>query len=368
MKITQVSADNIRIPLKRPVKNSAFSFDSCEYTVVRIQTDAGIEGWSFVFGMPLTKNMVELLAPVLIGENVEIKRLWNKLYGTLKARFDRGGISMRAISAVDIALWDILGKEAGMPVYRLLGGADAAVPVYYSGGHYPADSEDKKDILRYLEQELTAAKERGFHGFKIKIGGADLNTDLQRTALARAVIGPEAKLMLDAFCGYDAETIIPFASRLAEYDIFWLEEPVKLDDTINCAYVASRIQMPVAVGESQYTMVQFQDIIRNHAARILMPDVTYVGGFTGFGPIAEAAGFHGLRLSPHWCHDLTIQMALAYPQVINMEYMDEDSALFRIQKIIKNPIKADHGTVRANLIPGTGLILDHEKFETYIVP
>lgn len=98
-----------------------------------------------------------------------------------------------------------------------------------------------------------------------------------------------------------------------------------------------------------------------------MPDVTYVGGYTGFGPIAEAAELYGLRLSPHWCHDLTIQMALAYPQVINMEYMDADSALFRIQKIIKNPIKAECGTVRANGLPGTGLILDEEKFQSYIV-
>lgn len=367
MKITQVLADNIRIPLKRPVKNSAFSFDSCEYTVVRIQTDSGIEGWSFVFGMPLTKNMVEMLTPLLIGEEIEIKRLWNKLYGSLKARFDRGGISMRAISAIDIALWDILDKAADMPVYRMLGGADRQVQVYYSGGHYPAEFKGADETLNYLEHELTAAKERGFKAFKIKIGGADLDTDLKRVAFARKLIGSESRLMLDAFCGYDAETIIPFAHKLAEYDIFWLEEPVKLDDTSNYAYVASRIPMPVAVGESQYIMAQFKDILFHKAARILMPDVTYVGGYTGFGPIAEAAELYGLRLSPHWCHDLTIQMALAYPQVINMEYMDADSALFRIQKIIKNPIKAECGTVRANGLPGTGLILDEEKFQSYIV-
>lgn len=366
MVIKSIVARNISIPLKRPITNSAFSFSNCSYTLVNIMTEDGIDGWGFAFGAPQTKAMVEEFARSLIGESVDIKRLWHKLYASRSARFDRGGISMRAISAIDIALWDILGKYAKLPLYRMFGAYREKVPVYYSGGHYPSSYTKTAEVMEYLEKDIGTCLERGFSAYKMKIGGASCKVDLERIALARSLLGSDRKLMLDAFCAYRPEEIIPMAAKFERYDIAWLEEPVTLDDTPGYALVASKVSMPIAMGEGHYIPAQFRDIIDHDAARILMPDVTYVGGFTGFASIAAVAAYKGLQLSPHWCHDLSVQLALCIPEISILEYMDANSALFLLQKVIVNPVLAKDGFVTAPGGYGHGLILDEDAVSRYL--
>ena len=172
MKIKSVEARNISIPLNRPIHNPAFKFTHCKYTIVTVTTDEGITGWSFSFGMHHTKAVVDELAEILVGEEIDTRRLYEKMERTQAVRWDRGGISMRALSAIDIALWDIVGKSCGLPLYRLLGCYREEIPVYYSGGHYPVDSTKTSDMLDYLEQDIGKGLDRGFSSFKIKIGGA----------------------------------------------------------------------------------------------------------------------------------------------------------------------------------------------------
>lgn len=365
MIIQSVTARNISIPLHRPVKNSAFSFSSSQYTLVSVTTDDGFTGWGFAFGEPLAKQMAERLAPMLIGEALDIRRLWHKMADSRPVRFDRGGIAMRALSAIDIALWDILGKRAGLPIHQILGGYRQSAPVYYSGGHYPV-SDRLEDMLDYLEKDIQAAKDRGFSAYKMKIGGTTSENDLKRIAFCREKLGADKKLMLDAFCAYRPHEIIPMAERFAQYDITWLEEPVTLDDTPGCALVAKRVSMPIAIGEAHFTMAQFRDMIDLDAAQVLMPDICYVGGFTGFAQLAAVAGFKGLQLSPHWCHDLSVHLALAYPQVGMLEYMDGESALFLLQKVLINPVLAKDGFVFAPDGPGHGLILDEDAVNRFL--
>ena len=259
-----------------------------------------------------------------------------------------------------------MGKSCGLPLYRLLGCYREEIPVYYSGGHYPVDSTKTSDMLDYLEQDIGKGLDRGFSSFKIKIGGAAVNQDLERIAFCRKLIGPDRRLMVDAFCAYEADVIIPMAKKFEQYDIGFLEEPVALDDIPGCAYVAANVSMPVALGESHYTMAQFRDIINSKAARILQPDVAYVGGITGFMQYAGIAAYHGLRLAPHWCHDLSVQLALSIPQIRELEYMDQNSALFLIQKVIANPVTAKNGIVRAPEGTGHGLVLDEKAVERYL--
>ena len=220
--------------------------------------------------------------------------------------------------------------------------------------------------LDYLEQDIGKGLDRGFSSFKIKIGGAAVSQDLERIAFCRRLIGPDRRLMVDAFCAYEADVIIPMAKKFEQYDIGFLEEPVALDDIPGCAYVAANVSMPVALGESHYTMAQFRDIINSKAARILQPDVAYVGGITGFMQYAGIAAYHGLRLAPHWCHDLSVQLALSIPQIRELEYMDQNSALFLIQKVIANPVTASNGIVRAPEGAGHGLVLDEKAVERYL--
>lgn len=365
MIIQSVEAKNISIPLKRPVKNSAFSFSASQYTIVTVTTDTGVQGWGFAFGMPLAKNMVAMLTPLLVGEEINIRRLWKRMFDSRPVRFDRGGIAMRALSAIDIALWDIQGKAANTPIHKLLGGYRDSARVYYSGGHYPAAGGGLDAMLDYLERDVRTAVERGFGAYKMKIGGAAQAEDIRRVAHCRKLLGDDKELMLDAFCAYRPHEIIPMARRLAQYDIGWLEEPVTLDDTPGCALVAKNVPMPVAIGEAHFTMAQFRDIIDLDAARILMPDICYVGGFTGFADLAAVAEYKGLRVSPHWCHDVSVQVALAYPQVEMLEYMDGGSALFLLQKVLRNPVLAKDGRVTAPEDPGHGLVLDKDAVKRF---
>lgn len=367
MIIKSITARNISIPLRRPIHNPAFTFKECKYTLVTVRTECGIEGWSFAFGLHQAKAAVEELAATLVGRRIDTRRLYHMMLNAQVTRWDRGGISMRAVSAIDIALWDIVGKSCGLPIYKMLGQYREKTPVYYSGGHYPTDSDKTADMLAYLEKDLVPTIERGFRSFKIKIGRGRVQQDLERIALCRELIGPDCQLMLDAFCAYDPDTIIPMARKFEKHDITFLEEPVPLDDIPGCAHVAANVSMPVAMGESHYTMAQFRDIINSRAARILQPDVAYVGGITGFIQYAGIAAFHGLKLAPHWCHDLSVQLALSIPEVMGLEYMDEDSALFLIQKVIANPVKAKDGFVEAPEGPGHGLILDEKAVASYLV-
>lgn len=368
MVIKTVRARNIRIPLPRPLNNPAFQFTYCEYVIVNIETDTGIEGWSFVFGMPYAKAIVEDLAEILVGESIDIRRLWHKMMASRVVRWDRGGIALRAVSAIDIALWDIMGKKAGMPIHQMLGTYRTQAPVYYSGGHYPVSWSSTSDLMKWIEDDFSKGIARGFKAFKMKIGGrVSVALDLERISFARELIGSDCKLMLDAFCAYDVETIIPMAKKFERYDIAYLEEPITLDDIPGCAYVAQNVSMPIALGESHYTIQQFRDIINSNAARIIQPDITYVGGITAFIQYASVAAFKGIKIAPHWCHDLSIQMACVFPDVIEMEYCDKNSALFLIQKVIANPVMATDGMITVPNGNGHGLVLDEEAVAKYLV-
>ena len=365
MIISQVHADNLRIPLAKPVQNPAYTIKESLYTIVRIVTDEGIEGWSFVYGIAPVKAFVQELTPLLIGERLDIRRLWHKLYTSRLIRFDRGGVAMRALSAIDFALWDIAGKAAGLPIYRMLGTFRNEVPVYYSGGLYPERYNHKKELFECLHRDLSAGLERGFRAFKIKIGRETPAIDLERVAYCRNLVGPDCLLMADCFCAYDVPTIIRLAYQLEQYDLAFLEEPVMLDDIGGCAQVASSISVPVALGESYYTMMQFRDIVRQKAARILQNDPTYVGGVSAFLQYVGIAAFYGLEMVPHGPHDLNVQLALALPEITQMEYMDAQSQSFQIHRVIQNPVIAEKGFIRPPEGPGHGLILDEEAVRRY---
>lgn len=367
MIIREIIARNISIPLKHPVRNPAFVTTHSIYTIVTVRTDEGIEGWSFAYAMPHTRAIVEDLAKILIGETIDTTRLWHKMTATKTVRYDRGGIAMRAVSLIDIALWDIAGKAAQLPIYRMMGAFRDKAPVYYGGGHYPGEYSTKKELFAWLEDDFGHALDKGFSAFKMKIGRETPAVDLERIAFCRGMLKPEDRLMIDCFNAYDANTIIALARKFEQYDIAFLEDPVALDDIPNCAYVAARVTMPVALGECNFTLASFREIIALQAARILQPDLTYIGGFTAYRQFAGIAAFFGLRLAPHWCHDLTVQLALAIPEVIDIEYSDADSPVFLIQLVIQNPVIAEKGFICAPEGSGHGLILDEKAVQKYQV-
>nr|WP_312576122.1 mandelate racemase/muconate lactonizing enzyme family protein [Sedimentibacter sp.] len=366
MKIKDVKVRNIRIPLNDPKKFSTKYVTYRDYTIVNIMTEDGVEGWSFVWGLPVVKSIVDMVKDLLIGESAYATiHLWNKMFNALD-RWDRSGIAMRAMSAIDIALWDIIGKYANLPIYKIMGGGREEVPAYYSGGYYPDSCESKNDLFNYLEKEMGTAYDRGFRMFKMKIGAADVDVDVERIGVVRNTIGPNCKLMVDANCGYDPETIISMARKFEKYDISWVEEPIAVDDLPNCAYVASKISMPVAIGENHFTRWAFREIIDHKAARIIQADPTVMGGFTEYLNLSGVAATYGIKLAPHCFHDINIQVALARTEVICLEYMDAESDVINVQKILENPVPAVNGMIKAPEGPGHGLILNEKAVEKYL--
>jgi L-alanine-DL-glutamate epimerase-like enolase superfamily enzyme len=367
MIIKNITARNINIPVNQPKYCAALKVINRPYTLVNIITDDDIEGWSYVGGSPVVKSIVEELKPMLVGEKVDIPRLWYKLVDSNAVKSTRGGFVMRAVSAIDIALWDIAGKAAGLPIHSILGHFRDSAPVYYSGGYYPLDCTSKAELLTYTEKEYVRAYERGFRSFKMKIGAGDPETDYERVVLTRKIIGLDSKLMLDANCSYSRESAVKICHSLEPYQIDWIEEPVSVDDYEGWKFIADRISIPIALGETHFTRRQFKNIIQTDVVRILQPNPTLMGGFTELLNIAAVVSLFDINLAPHVSHDLSIQLALSRKEIITMEYMDLESDVFTIHAVLQNPVLAVNGEITAPTNPGHGLVLDEKAVKKYLV-
>ncbi len=366
MKIKNVETINVRIPLNDPKIFSTKTIYYRDYTIFIITTESGLSGWSFVWGIPAVKTFIDQYIDLLIGEPAyAVEKLWNKVFKQVD-RWDRSGIVMRALAGIDIALWDIIGKAAGMPIYRLMGGAKEEIEAYYSGGYYPKScSSNTKAIIDYVVNEMDAAKSRGFRSFKMKIGAASPDVDIERVKEVRSVIGQNARLMVDANCGYEPHIIIRLAHKLEQYNLTWIEEPVALDDLEKCAWVAKNTSIPIAIGENHFGRWQFKDIIEKEAASIIQADPTVCGGFSEYKKLSGMCSAYGLHMAPHCFHDITVQIGLALPNVDILEYMDLAGDSINVQRIIKNPVRAINGMVSAPSGNGHGLVLDYAAVEKY---
>lgn len=366
MKIKSVETTNIRIPLNDPKTFSTKKIFYRDYTVFVITTESGLQGWSFSWGLPAVKTFIDQYKELLIGENAyAVEKIWDKVFRQVD-RWDRSGIVMRALAGIDMALWDIIGKAANLPIYKIMGGAREEIEAYHSGGYYPQSCEGStKAIIDYVVNEMGTAKEKGFHSFKMKIGAASPAVDLERVKQVRRAIGPDCKLMVDANCGYEPEVIIPLAKKMEEYDLTWIEEPVPLDDLRKCERVAKSTSIPIAMGENHFGRWQFRDIIERDCASVIQADPTVCGGFTEYRKLSGMCSAYGLRMAPHCFHDISVQMGLAMPNVTILEYMDVAGDSINVQRIIENPVVAVNGMVRAPEGPGHGLIMDKAAVERY---
>lgn len=184
MKIKNVEVSTVRIPLKDPKRFAQRTAFYRDYTIAHIYSDDGLEGWGYCWGTSIVSIVIkECLKECLIGQSpFEIERLWKKMFHKMSV-WDRRGITSRAISVIDIALWDLIGKKLNTPIYKLIGGYREKVPVYYSGGYYPISCDTDEKLFDYIEKEMKHYYEKGFRAFKMKVGGASLEVDLKRAKL-----------------------------------------------------------------------------------------------------------------------------------------------------------------------------------------
>jgi L-rhamnonate dehydratase len=276
------------------------SFSFLSWLIVEIQTDAGFTGVGEAALAPrISKQLIDLyLAPLLIGADpFDTEYLWQSMYRKTIA-FGRKGIVMVAISAVDIAIWDLLGKALGQPLFRLLGGkTKSKIPVYASRLY--------SQPLETLAQEAQAYKDQGFSAMKLRFGwgpaegaaGMQRNVELVRTV--REVIGLEIDLMTDAYMGWTldyAQRMIPLLER---YNLRWLEEPVIPDDIAGYAALRAMRRIPIAGGEHEFTLHGFRQLLDSEAIDYVQFDTNRVGGITAARKIAALAEAHSVLVIPH---------------------------------------------------------------------
>ncbi len=275
--------------------------NSRQTAICAITTDEGLQGLgeAFYFGGPSTiaaQIIEEALGPLILGEDpLDNAVLWDRLYNWTRDQGQKG-VTISALSAVDIALWDIKGKALNLPIYKLLGGAYRTRAKAYATGLY--EPQNVPDVVEALTKEAIEYRDRGFQGVKLKIG-YDPTTDLSYVRAIREVIGEDIALMVDANHAYNANEAIRLARAMEPYGIEWFEEPVPPEDLEGYQEIRANTDILIAGGECEYTRFGFRRLINQRAVDILQPDLCATGGFTEMARIVALASAANMPVIPH---------------------------------------------------------------------
>jgi L-alanine-DL-glutamate epimerase-like enolase superfamily enzyme len=283
---------------------------------VHIKTDAGAEGLGV--GTPIAREIIErVFKPLLVGQDpLCIEKIWDDMFWRVRG-YGRKGVAFCAISAVDIALWDLKARLFGVPLYRLLGPYTDRVPIYGSGGW---TSYTEAELVR----EQMSYVERGIPRVKMKVAkdfGRAEREDVKRLAAVRKAVGDDVEIYVDANNGYYAKQAIGMARHLSEYDVKWFEEPVLADDIAGLAAIARAIDIPVATGEHEYTRYGFKSLIADGGADIVQPDVGRVGGVSEWMKVAHLAQAFNLPVAPHAVQLVHLHLACCISNLKVVEYL-----------------------------------------------
>lgn len=376
MAITTIRARALAIPLSRATRMSTRVLDQRHFVVVEISArDGGPVGLGYAYagtsgGRLAADAVADLLTPVLRGaDEHDILGLWERMYQeTLLA--GRRGVVLRALSAVDIALWDLLAKSHDVPLAVLLGGTtDLPVPAYASGGYYrPEDG----DWCAAVAREIELNKSLGFRDHKIKVGGLSVPEDAARVAAATEAIGGQGRLALDANNAYRTVTEALRASRAferaaGEAGLWWIEEPLSPDDIAGHAELARELETAVATGEIHQTRWEFRDLIERRAADVLQPDVGVLGGVSEWLRVARAAETFGIPVAPHWHANLHTHLAAATPSCVAVEHFTLEKGIYNFEELVTpdSRLSIEDGCVRCPDRPGIGIELDEEALRRF---
>ena len=377
MKITRLEVFTLKAPQSgRPHWVSHFIVPTANEILVRIYTDEGIDG----FGLATSYTPIDFavkafksgIGDLIIGEDpLAPERVYKKLFALTTSRIaSEKGWSREAVirisSAIDIALWDIVGKAANLPLYRIFGGFRSEVPAYVTCAYYRDGKDDAE-----LRDEVQRLVEQGHTGFKAKVGGLPLERDIERMALIREIIGDKKDLMIDVNRAWDLETAIRGAQLLEPLNPRWLEEPVRWeDDRRALKLLSNKTRIPLSGGESEVTSYGCRAMIEEQAIQILQFDCTMFGGFTEGRKMAGLCELNHVQVAPH--HDCFIHAHIVAGSPVGCiveAFTDPErdplqAELFEDPPVIKN------GMMTLKEQPGLGLTLSEaamKKFSERII-
>ncbi|WP_264554900.1 mandelate racemase/muconate lactonizing enzyme family protein [Halocatena marina] len=367
MKIEEIESFAVSIPLEEPVAFATRVVEERDHAIVYVRTEDGTEGVGYTLGYGgasvVAKAVESVLAPMIEGEDPrDTSRLWREMFdGTVQ--IGRKGVMVRAISCIDIALWDIKAKAAGMPLYKLLGGHADEVPAYASGGYY----REGKD-LDGLREEMETYVDRGHDVVKMKVGRKPLEEEVERVRVAREAIGPNRTLLMDANGKWtNKQEAVRACQAFAPYDPYFIEEPVMPDSLDLYREVNESLDYAVAGGELEFNRYGFADLLRENAVEIIQPDVTVVGGVTEWMRVADMAACHDIPVAPHYNWDLHIQLLAAIENGLWIEYFYRDSDVKAFDDVLTYPVEPTDGMIELPQRPGHGVELDRPALEAFRV-
>lgn len=376
MRIVAVDTFVLRHALEEPFGFSQWWYDARTAMLVRVTADDGTTGWGEAYGPPEPSAAIvdHVLAPLLLGADPrDTLPLWEAMYARTRDS-GRGGMVLHAISAVDIALWDLTGKVLGVSVSRLLGGRFRERVQAYATGLYFRPQAEFADALA---TEACGYAAEGFRAVKLKVG-LDPATDLRHARAVRAAIGPDIALMVDANHAYDPATAIRLGRALEQLDVAWFEEPVIPEDLGGYAEVARALDLPIAGGEAEFSRFGFRQLFAARAVDIVQPDVTATGGFTECRRIAALASAHGVRYLPHvWGSAVGLAAALQFVAALPpathalrplepLLELDRTENRFR-DDLVTAPLRPVDGWLEIPDRPGLGITIDEGQIARYRV-
>jgi L-alanine-DL-glutamate epimerase-like enolase superfamily enzyme len=327
MKIVKIETQPVIVKLPQPIGSALGEIRNFGCVLVTVHGDQGVTGENLVFTLnnrrtKVLRQMVDELGDLLIGRDAgHIAEFWSRAWKDINF-LGHKGVPVVGISALDGALWDLAGKAAGLPLYRMLGGAQSKVPVYHSGGLWLSSSTSE------LVEDAGRFAAAGFGAMKMRLGHADPRDDAARVREVRKAIGPHVKLMADANQGLNESQAIRLGRMLEEFDLTWFEEPLPAWDLEGLARVAAALDTPIASGETEYTRYGFRRMLELRSADILMPDLQRVGGVSEYMRVAHMAQAHDVPVSSHLFPETSIQVLGALSNAIYLEYMPWFSPLY----------------------------------------
>ena len=330
------------------------AFEAQETPILTVTDSDGASGTGYCYtigagGTSVVALLRDRLLPRLIGADADnIERVWRDLRASVNA-LTVGPVAALALAAIDIALWDLRGHKTGLSLHRLAGGANERVPVYSTeGGWLQLSAETLCDDAAQRQRE-------GFHGAKIKVGRPQLHEDRERLEAVRATVGPTWDIMVDANQAFHGDEAWRRASAFAPVSPVWFEEPLPADDVAGHAHLARHSPIPIAVGESLYSIRDFRNYLQQDACSVVQVDVARIGGVTPWLKVAHLAECYNVAVAPHFLMEIHVSLVCAVPNGTRLEYIPQ------LGPVMANQVVITDGYAYPPTAPGTGIEWDWDR-------